>query len=99
MESDHSQRELLTDVVFMATVGMHPILVHGGGKSISAAMAEAGIEPEFIQGRRYTDERTLAIAEHVLVQKINSTIIDTINDLGVKALGMHSRSSCVLSAE
>ncbi|MBN1765926.1 MAG: acetylglutamate kinase [Sedimentisphaerales bacterium] len=99
MESDHSQRDLLTDVVFMATVGMRPILVHGGGKSISAAMTEAGIEPEFIQGRRYTDERTLAIAEHVLVQKINRTIVDTINELGVKALGMHSRSSCVLFAE
>ena len=67
MEHDQSQRELLTDVVFMATVGMQPILVHGGGKSISAAMEKAGLEPNFVQGLRYTDERTLAIVEHVLV--------------------------------
>ncbi len=69
METDHSQRQLLNDVVFMATVGMHPILVHGGGKSISNAMAQAGIEPQFVQGRRYTDQRTITIAEHVLVNR------------------------------
>lgn len=99
MEHDQSQRELLTDVVFMATVGMRPILVHGGGKSISAAMKKAGIEPNFVQGRRYTDEHTLAIAEHVLVNDINRQIVETINDLGVHAMGLHSLSSCVLFAK
>jgi len=99
METDHSQRELLTDVVFMATVGMQPILVHGGGKNISAAMTQAGIEPQFVQGRRYTDQRTLAIAEHVLVNQINTAIVQTINELGVHAMGLHSLSSCALFAE
>ena len=99
METDHQQRQLLNDVVFMATVGMRPILVHGGGKSINAAMSKAGIEPQFVHGRRYTDERTLAIAEHVLVNNINKTIVETINSLGGNAMGMHSLSSCVLFAE
>lgn len=99
MEIDQAQKELLRDVVFMATVGMQPILVHGGGKSINKAMNEAGIEPHFVQGRRYTDERTLAIAEHVLVNQINSQIVATINELGVGAMGLHSLSSCVLFAE
>jgi acetylglutamate kinase len=99
METDQTQRELLTDVVFMATVGMQPILVHGGGKSISAAMQDAGIEPQFVQGRRYTDERVLAIAEHVLVNQINKNIVATINDLGVHAMGLHSLSSCAVFAE
>ena len=99
METDQSQRELLTDVVFMATVGMKPILVHGGGKSISGAMQKAGIEPNFVQGRRYTDERTLTIVEHVLVNDINRQIVATINDLGMEAMGLHSLSSCVLFAE
>ena len=90
---------MLTDIVFMATVGMQPILVHGGGKSISAAMKKAGIEPRFVQGRRYTDERTLAIAEHVLVNEINKQIVKTISELGVPAMGLHSLSSCVLMAE
>jgi len=99
METDHTQRELLTDVAFMAAVGMQPILVHGGGKSISAAMDKAGIQPHFVQGLRYTDERTLAIVEHVLANQINKTIVETINDLGVQAMGLHSLSSCVLFAE
>ena len=99
METDQSQKELLRDVVFMATVGMQPILVHGGGKSISAAMEKAGIEPHFVQGHRYTDERTLAIAEHVLINEINNKIVATINELGCQAMGLHSLSSCVLFAQ
>jgi len=99
METDHSQRELLTDVVFMATVGMQPILVHGGGKSINAAMKQYGIEPQFVQGLRYTDERTLTIVEHVLVNQINDSIVKTIKELGVPAMGLHSLSSCVLKAQ
>jgi acetylglutamate kinase len=99
METDQSQKELLKDAVFLATVGMQPILVHGGGKSISAAMDKAGIEPHFVQGFRYTDERTLAIAEHVLVNEINRQIVATINELGGHAMGLHSLSSCVLFAQ
>ncbi|MCF7958778.1 MAG: acetylglutamate kinase [Phycisphaerae bacterium] len=99
METDHSQRQLLNDVVFMAAVGMHPILVHGGGKSISNAMTKAGIEPQFIQGRRYSDQRTIAIAEHVLVNQINKSIVESINELGGNAMSLHSLSSCVLFAE
>ena len=66
------QRKLLTDIVFMSTVGMRPMIVHGGGKAITQAMNESGLEPVWVQGRRYTDERTLAIAEHVLVNKMNT---------------------------
>ena len=98
MEEDHSQRQLLNDVVFMATVGMCPILVHGGGKSVSAAMMAAGIEPVFVQGRRYTDEKTLLIAEQVLVNQINASIVESLNVLGAQAMGLHSLSSCVISA-
>ena len=99
MEADQSQQELMKNVVFMATVGMQPILVHGGGKSINAAMKQAGIEPNFVQGHRYTDERTLSIVEHVLVNTINRQIVATINELGNRSMGLHSMSSCVLFAE
>ena len=90
---------LLADVVFMATVGMQPVVVHGGGKAISAAMAKAGLEVHFVQGQRYTDERGLSVAEHVLVNQINAHIVDTINRTGARAIGMHSLASCVLLAE
>jgi acetylglutamate kinase len=93
------QRKLLVDIAFMATVGMRPILVHGGGKAITQAMTESGLEPVWVHGRRYTDERTLAIAEHVLVNKMNTPMCQILNGLGCKAMGMHSLSSCVVFAD
>ncbi len=93
------QKKLLTDIVFMSIVGMRPILVHGGGKAITAAMNQAGLEPVWVHGRRYTDERTLAIAEHTLVKTVNQPICETLNDLGVNSMGLHSLSSCVVFAE
>jgi acetylglutamate kinase len=93
------QRKLLANVAFMATVGMQPIIVHGGGKAITRAMNQAGLEPVWVQGRRYTDERTLTIAEHTLVNKINAPICRTLTELGCNPMGLHSLSSCVLFAE
>ncbi len=99
MDEPEALNSLLSDVVFMATVGMQPIVVHGGGKAISAAMAEAGLEVHFVQGQRYTDERALSVAEHVLVNEINAEIVETISKDGTAAIGMHSLASCVLVAE
>jgi len=93
------QKKLLTDVAFMATVGMQPIIVHGGGKAITKAMNEAGLEPVWVQGRRYTDERTINIAEHTLVHKVNDPICQILTELGCKPMGLHSLSSCALFAE
>ena len=93
------QKKLLADVVFMSTVGIRPVIVHGGGKAITKAMAEAGLEPVWVHGRRYTDQRTLAIAEHTLVNNINTPICEVIDELGCKAMGLHSLSSCVVFAE
>jgi len=99
LEDSGLQKKLLTDIAFMDTVGMQPIIVHGGGKAITSAMNEAGLEPVWVQGRRYTDERTLNIAEHTLVHKVNTPICETLAELGCKAMGLHSLSSCVLFAE
>ena len=99
LDDEQLRRKLLLDVVFMSTVGMRPILVHGGGKAITAAMNEAGLEPVWVQGRRYTDDRTLTIAEHTLINKLNKPICQTLNEFGCKAMGLHSLSSCVVFAE
>jgi len=93
------QKKLLTDIAFMATVGMRPVIVHGGGKAITRAMNDAGLEPVWVHGLRYTDERTLTIAEHTLVHKINTPICETLTELGCEPMGLHSLSSCVLFAE
>ena len=99
MDNDDEFRKVLTDVVFMQAVGMRPVVVHGGGKAITQAMAEAGIKAQFVMGRRYTDERTLAIAEHVLCNNINAFIVNTLNALGGKSMPLHSLTSTALFAE
>ena len=93
------QKKLLTDIAFMATVGIRPIIVHGGGKAITRAMNNAGLEAVWVQGRRYTDERTLTIAEHTLVHDINTPICEMLTESGCDPMGLHSLSSCVLFAE
>lgn len=89
MEDEDALRHLLVDIVFMETVGMRPIVVHGGGAAISRAMAEAGIEPNFVQGRRYTDDATLAIVEKVLAGQINEGIAAQIEGFGGRAMPLN----------
>lgn len=89
MEDPDALTHLLVDVVFMETVGMRPIVVHGGGAAISRAMNEAKIEPRFIQGRRYTDDATLGIVERVLAGEINEAIANRIEELGGRAMPLN----------
>jgi acetylglutamate kinase len=96
MDEPEALASLVQDVCFMASVGMRPVLVHGGGKAINAAMSQAGLEAQFVQGRRYTDERTLAIAEHVLVNQINRGIVELVQQFGSSGMGLHSLASCVV---
>ncbi|GIW81252.1 MAG: acetylglutamate kinase [Gemmatales bacterium] len=88
MEDAAALRATLQDVVFMETVGMRPILVHGGGKAIDRAMAEAGLKPEKVLGRRRTDDATLKIVVDVLVNQINASIVRQIRDHGGRAVGL-----------
>src|SRR5512141_2315397 len=99
MDDEQALSQILNDIVFMDYVGMQPVLVHGGGKAINAAMEKAGLQPQWVQGRRYTDERTIAIAEHVLCNEINKFIVNFIQTQGCEAMGLHSLSSPVLFAE
>jgi acetylglutamate kinase len=92
MEDPDALRATLQDVVFMETVGMRPILVHGGGKPIDRAMAAAGLKPRKIQGRRYTDDTTLEIVVQVLLHEINAGIVAQVRELGGRAVGLHSGS-------
>jgi acetylglutamate kinase len=99
MDDERALKDMLTDVVFMNTVGMRPVIVHGGGKAISEAMEQRGLEVQFVQGRRYTDQRTLNVVEHVLCNEINRNIVESIKGLGSSAMGLHTLSSCVLFGE
>jgi acetylglutamate kinase len=96
MEDDRAMTHLLLDIVFMETVGMRPVVVHGGGAAITRAMNAAGLVPRFVQGRRYTDDATLAIVERVLAGEVNQQIAERIQDSGGKAQPLNFRTTNVL---
>lgn len=99
MDQPEALRGLMHDIAFLAAVGMRPVVVHGGGKAITEAMQRAGLEAQFVKGRRYTDERTLAIAEDVLVNRVNKELVADLREAGHRAMGLHSLSSCVVFAQ
>jgi len=99
MDDERAINDILTDVVFMNTVGMRPVIIHGGGKAISEAMEQRGLEVQFVEGQRYTDQRTLTVVEHVLCNEINRSLVEGIQKLGSNAMGLHTLSSGVLFGE
>jgi len=80
-----------SDIVFLESVGINPIVVHGGGKAITTAMEKAGIKAQFVQGLRVTDEASMQIVEDVLGNVINRDIVETIQKLGGKARGFSGK--------
>jgi acetylglutamate kinase len=92
MEDPEMLRALLVDIVFMQTVGMRPVVVHGGGKAITVAMEQAGLQARFVQGRRYTDDATLDIVARVLAEEINTDIVRHIEKFGGRAAALHHKT-------
>jgi acetylglutamate kinase len=96
MEDPNALRHLLLDIVFMSTVDVRPVVVHGGGPAINRAMESAGLEPTFIQGRRYTDEKVRDIVEQVLAYETNEHLAKRIEELGGRAAPLNFRTTNVL---
>jgi acetylglutamate kinase len=99
MEHENAMRHVLLDIVFMETVGMRPVVVHGGGMAIDRAMDAAGLVPKKIKGRRYTDDATLKIVEQVLAYDTNERLAGQIEELGGRAMPLNFRSTNVLFGE
>ncbi len=91
-------RQFADDIVLMQSVGMHPVVVHGGGPQISALMERLGMEPEFRDGLRVTDADSLDVARMVLVGKINRDIVSTINVHGPLAVGLSGEDAGLITA-
>ncbi|MDD3276442.1 MAG: acetylglutamate kinase [Kiritimatiellales bacterium] len=89
MESEIGYRNILKDVAFMECVGLQPVIVHGGGKSVSKKMREAHIQPNFVQGLRVTDEKTITVVESVLNNEVNPHLVEILKNYGSKAHGIH----------
>lgn len=89
LEDLNAVRHLLLDVIFMETVGMKPVIVHGGGPSINRAMDQAGIQPQWIKGRRVTDAKTLEIVEQALAGEVTAFLTSEIERLGGRAVNLN----------
>lgn len=87
------------DVALMRLVGIHPVVVHGGGPQISAAMKKLGKEPVFVEGHRVTDAETVEIARMVLVGQVNRDIVGLINAHGDLATGISGEDANLLTTE
>jgi len=87
------------DVVLMKYVGMHPVVVHGGGPQIGYYLEKLGIETKFIAGLRVTDAQTMEVAEMVLVGKINQKIIEALHSMGGKAVGTSGKEGKMILAK
>src|SRR6202795_4884587 len=66
------------DIVFLETVGINPVVVHGGGKAISRSLEAAGVKAQFVQGHRVTDADTVEVVERVLSREVNPDIVKAI---------------------
>ena len=99
IDDPEALRSLLEDVVFMETVGMRPVVVHGAGSAISRRMQQQGLPVRFVHGRRYTDEPTLRVVEQVLAYEINNQVAEMIQHLGGRAAPLNFKTTCVLFGE
>jgi acetylglutamate kinase len=88
MEDPELVAKVMRDVVFLEVAGINPIVVHGGGKAISAAMEKAGLEAKFIGGFRVTTDEAIDIVSRVLSEEINPGLVRMIRDFGGKAVGI-----------
>ena len=87
---------VLADLVFMETVGMRPVVVHGGGKEISSRMAQAGIESRWVSGLRVTDRKAMRVVEDTLFGVVNRRIVEGIEALGGNARGMSAKDAGIM---
>ena len=95
MDDPELVKRLLRDVVFMEVAGINPVLVHGGGKAISAAMKDSGLDAEFVGGLRVTSDEAMELVERTLSREINPGLVKGIEGFGGRALGIHGNEAFI----
>jgi len=99
MDDPEMREATATDLVLMKYVGMNPVVVHGGGPAISDMLQRLGIEPEFRDGLRVTDDESMDVVEMVLVGRINKQLVTLINRAGGRATGLCGKDGMLLEAD
>jgi len=98
MEDESLKKSFCRDVVLLKLIGLHPIVVHGGGPQIEKVLQQMGIEAKFHNGLRITDKDTMDVVEMVLVGKVNKDIVGWINHNGGKAIGLSGKDGLLIQA-
>ena len=88
MDDPELVSNLMRDIVFLEVAGINPVVVHGGGKAISKAMSDAGLEAKFVGGLRVTTPETIAVVEETLDRGINPRLVELVKEHGGKATGV-----------
>jgi len=91
MEDEELVRSVMRDVVTLEICGINPVVVHGGGKAITSAMARSGLRAEFIDGQRVTDEASIHLVESTLNGEINPGLAAMIREMGGRAVGIRGQ--------
>ena len=99
MVSDGLRRAVISDIILLSLVGIHVVVVHGGGPEISEMLRKVGKEPRFVDGLRYTDGETMDIVQQVLCGRVNKDLVATLNRLGGRALGLCGLDGGMLQAK
>jgi acetylglutamate kinase len=98
MKDGSLKADVIRDIVFMACVGIRPVVVHGGGPEINTWLSKLGIEPQFKDGLRVTDATTMDVVEMVLVGRVNKELVSLINQAGGKAIGLCGKDANLITA-
>lgn len=98
MKDGRLKADVIRDIVFMACVGIQPVVVHGGGPEINTWLGKLGIEPQFKDGLRVTDAATMDVVEMVLVGRVNKELVALINQAGGKAIGLCGTDANLIKA-
>ncbi len=98
MVDEALKQSFATDVVLMKLVGIHPVIVHGGGPQIGKLLAELNIESRFVDGLRVTDSRTMDVVEMVLGGQVNKEIVSLLNRHRGKAVGISGKDGNLIRA-
>nr|WP_055683241.1 acetylglutamate kinase [Jannaschia rubra] len=96
MGSEEGMASFARDVVLMRTVGINPVVVHGGGPMINELLARLGVTSDFVRGQRVTDAETVRIVEMVLAGQVNKRIVQAINSAGGRAVGLSGKDADML---
>ncbi|MBP8646128.1 MAG: acetylglutamate kinase [Syntrophobacteraceae bacterium] len=98
MVAEELKESFARDIVLMKYIGMHPVVVHGGGPQIGRMLNRVGKKSDFLAGMRVTDEDTMDIVEMVLVGKINKEIVSMIHRHGGRAVGLSGKDGRLIEA-